>query len=181
MRATILGALLFCAVVSLNGCATGYVALNPNTYPPEGYSDRQTGEASWAISFVGNSTTSPDRTHRYALMRAAELAASGGYDWITVDSRDTRYVGQAPTAIAPPKMDGGTNGVEGIYVSSFGERPSSSSYGSAKGGSRGWCAPTSTQRPFTSLAVTAHRGKPGPDVKDVFEVKPLLAELAKIR
>ena len=62
----LLGALL------LTGCATGFTPSSGG----DGYSETQLSPTSFQVTFRGNTKTTPERAHDFALLRAAEIALS---------------------------------------------------------------------------------------------------------
>lgn len=76
------------AALALAACATAV----GTTYAPAGkggygYSDTRIEEGRYRITFAGDGATTPDAVEDYALLRAAELALAGGYDWFRVVGR----------------------------------------------------------------------------------------------
>lgn len=79
---------LLISVLALAACATAV----GTTYAPAGkggygYSDTRIEEGRYRITFAGDGATTPDAVEDYALLRAAELALAGGYDWFRVVGR----------------------------------------------------------------------------------------------
>jgi hypothetical protein len=76
------------AALTLAACATAvgtaYAPAGKNGY---GYSDTRIEEGRYRITFAGDGATAPDVVEDYALLRAAELALAGGYDWFRVVGR----------------------------------------------------------------------------------------------
>jgi hypothetical protein len=72
----------------LGACATAvgtaYAPAGKNGY---GYTDTRIEDGRYRITFAGDGATSPDAVEDYALLRAAELALAGGYDWFRVVGR----------------------------------------------------------------------------------------------
>jgi hypothetical protein len=54
-----------------------------------GYSEQQTEENRYRVSFAGNSATSRQTVEDYLLYRAAELTVQTGHDWFQVVDRNT--------------------------------------------------------------------------------------------
>ncbi len=76
-----IGAMSACA----SGVATPYGPANAKGY---GYQDSRIEDNRVRITYRGDGATSPERVEDYALLRAAELALEGGYDWFRVVRRD---------------------------------------------------------------------------------------------
>lgn len=71
----------------LLGCSTSYqeYSTSPFTFMGhQGYAEYQIDENTYSISFQGNGFTSGVRTYRYALQRAAEVAAQNGCRYFLV-------------------------------------------------------------------------------------------------
>lgn len=75
-------------ILALAACATAvgtaYAPAGKNGY---GYSDTRIEEGRYRITFAGDGATSPDTVEDFALLRAAELALAGGFDWFRVVGR----------------------------------------------------------------------------------------------
>ncbi len=72
----------------LAACATAVgTAYAPASKAGYGYSDTRIEEGRYRIAFAGDGATSPDAVEDFALLRAAELALAGGYDWFRVVGR----------------------------------------------------------------------------------------------
>lgn len=69
----------------LAGCATTY---QPNSLTG-GFQEVRLNETSYHISFIGNGYTPADRTQRFILRRAAELALENGFRWLRVSPVQT--------------------------------------------------------------------------------------------
>jgi hypothetical protein len=62
-------------VLIAGGCATGY---HPSGFGG-GFSELRLSQRAWQVNFRGNGYTSPERSHSFALRRAAELTLASGY------------------------------------------------------------------------------------------------------
>ena len=72
----LLGALL------LTGCATGFTPSSGG----DGYSETQLSPTSFQVTFRGNTKTTPERAHDFALLRAAEIALANKCPYFAVIS-----------------------------------------------------------------------------------------------
>ena len=77
-------------MVSLTACASGVAT----PYGPAGanngygYQESRIEDNRVRITYRGDGATPPEKVEDYALLRAAELAVEGGYDWFRVVRRD---------------------------------------------------------------------------------------------
>ncbi|HEY2753663.1 CC0125/CC1285 family lipoprotein [Phenylobacterium sp.] len=75
----------------LAGCVT------PTPYQPNihgqattgGYSELRLEPDRWRVNFAGNSMTSRETVEGYLLFRSAELTLQSGYDWFSINDRNT--------------------------------------------------------------------------------------------
>lgn len=75
-------------LLALAACATAVgTAYAPAGKGGYGYSDTRIEEGRYRITFAGDGATSPEAVEDFALLRAAELALAGGYDWFRVVGR----------------------------------------------------------------------------------------------
>jgi hypothetical protein len=65
-------ALCLLSAFLLTGCATEFTPSSGG----DGYSETQLSPTSFQVTFRGNTKTSPERAHDFALLRAAEIALS---------------------------------------------------------------------------------------------------------
>lgn len=72
--------ILACLAFLLVGCATDYQSSGLTG----GYSDTQLAPDVFRISFQGNGYTSPERTQDFALLRAADLTLSHGFNYFGI-------------------------------------------------------------------------------------------------
>lgn len=76
------------AFLALGACATAvgtnYQAADSKGY---GYSEQRVESDRYRVIFAGDGATSAETVEDFALLRAAELAKAGGYDWFRVTSR----------------------------------------------------------------------------------------------
>jgi hypothetical protein len=85
--ARIASRLVVALALLLAGCAgkpTPYQAAQDGF----GYSEQQTEENRYRVSFAGNSATSRQTVEDYLLYRAAELTVQTGHDWFRVVDRN---------------------------------------------------------------------------------------------
>ena len=87
----IAAALVLVGAAGLSGCVT------PTPYQPVvkgssaagGFSETRIEPDRWRVVFTGNSATRRETVETYLLYRAAELTVQNGYDWFSVDGRQT--------------------------------------------------------------------------------------------
>jgi len=78
---------IICAA-SLGACATAVgTAYGPADSKGYGYSDTRIESDRYRIVFAGDGATPPEAVEDFAMLRAADLALAGGYDWFRVVSR----------------------------------------------------------------------------------------------
>lgn len=76
------------AALSLAACATAPTLYQPAAGPQGvGYSEYRIEPGRYRITFRGGPGAPPQQVMDYALVRAADLAISGGYDWFRVADR----------------------------------------------------------------------------------------------
>lgn len=143
--------LIAALAATLTGCVT------PTAYAPAsarggvGYSESRIESDRWRISFTGGGGAPPAQVEDYALLRAADLALTDGFDWFVVDDRT---IGQSG-------YQGATLGV-GIGGASFGRH-------SAVGVSGGGGIPLGGGPQFTAqLEVRMGKG-PRPTVPGAYD------------
>jgi hypothetical protein len=95
-------------VIFASGCATSY---QPIDYSG-GYSERQTGEATFHVTFRGNAYTEMQRASDYTLPRSAEVALSHGFKFFIVvamkrELDGSKYTAPVPTNAAAPSITSG--------------------------------------------------------------------------
>lgn len=80
--------LIAAAALSLAACATTPTLYQPAAGPQGvGYSEYRIEPGRYRITFRGGPGAPPQQVSDYALMRAADLAIAGGYDWFRVADR----------------------------------------------------------------------------------------------
>lgn len=78
------------AALSLAACATTPTLYQPAAGPEAvGYSEYRIEPTRYRITFRGGPGAPPQQVMDYALVRAADLAIAGGYDWFRVADRFT--------------------------------------------------------------------------------------------
>lgn len=98
MKHLILSAL---AALSLAACATA-----PTTFQPAGphggvgFSEMRIEPGRYRVTFQGGAGAPPSQVQDYALLRAADLAVSQGYDWFRVTERVTRQNGYSGSSLS---------------------------------------------------------------------------------
>ncbi|MDZ7628151.1 MAG: hypothetical protein U5J99_07045 [Parvularculaceae bacterium] len=76
------------AFLALAACATAIgTAYAPAGKDGYGYSETRIEDGRYRIVFAGDGATPPNVVEDYALLRAADLALAGGYDWFRVVGR----------------------------------------------------------------------------------------------
>jgi hypothetical protein len=98
--AAIAAVLALAAGLSACATATPYQPNMPGAAVSGGYSDYRLDQNKFRVTFAGNTLTSRETVERYLLYRAAELTVAQGYDWFSVDARDTDKTTR--TYIDPP-------------------------------------------------------------------------------
>jgi len=80
--------IIIAAVMALAACATAIgTAYGPADSKGFGYEETRIETNRYRISFAGDGATPLTVVEDYALLRAAELALEGGYDWFRVIGR----------------------------------------------------------------------------------------------
>lgn len=78
------------AALSLAACATAPTLYQPAAGPQAvGYSEYRIEPGRYRVTFRGGPGAPPQQVMDYALVRAADLAITGGYDWFRVADRFT--------------------------------------------------------------------------------------------
>jgi hypothetical protein len=87
-----------------------------------GYSEQQTEENRYRVSFAGNSATSRPTVEDYLLYRAAELTVQTGHDWFQVVDRNTvqEYSGYGGSPAVGLGVGGGSDVGVGLSFPMFG-------------------------------------------------------------
>ena len=98
------------SLVFLAGCATAV----GTTYAPAGkggygYTDTRIEDDRYRITFAGDGATTPEAVEDFALLRAAELALAGGYDWFRVVGRSIDEQEKGGVGIGAGLGGGGRN------------------------------------------------------------------------
>jgi len=99
-----------CLALALSACATAvgtsYAPAGKNGY---GYSETRIEEGRYRISFAGDGATPVETVEDYALLRAADLALEGGYDWFRVIGRSVEEDEKGGVGIGAGLGGGGRN------------------------------------------------------------------------
>lgn len=115
-----------------------------------GYADTRIESDRYRISFAGDGATSREQVEDYALLRAADLAIAGGFDWFRVISRDVVEEKRGGVGIGAGLGGGGRNVGVGV------------------GGDLG----TIGAKPFYTARIEVLFGKgPKPDGPDYYDAK----------
>ena len=89
------------AALSLSACATEPTRFAPAAGPRAvGFSEMRVEPGRYRVSFNGGPGAPPAQVEDYALLRAANLAISDGYDWFRVTERVTRQTGYAGSSLS---------------------------------------------------------------------------------
>jgi hypothetical protein len=97
---------MFLLVACATAVGTQYAPAGKGGY---GYSDTRIEEGRYRITFAGDGATSPDAVEDFALLRAAELALAGGYDWFRVVGRSVDEQEKGGVGIGAGVGGGGRN------------------------------------------------------------------------
>lgn len=106
MRAALAVASMFFLAACATAVGTTYAPADKAGY---GYSDTRIEEGRYRITFAGDGATSPDQVEDFALLRAAELALAGGYDWFRVVGRSIDEQEKGGVGIGAGLGGGGRN------------------------------------------------------------------------
>jgi hypothetical protein len=87
MRSNRLAALV--VVLALVGCTTTGLYHPATSARGSGYSEQRLETNRWRVSFTGGPSTPAGVVQDFALLRAAELTLSMGYEWFIVAGRQT--------------------------------------------------------------------------------------------
>jgi len=98
--------LLSLAALTLSACATPTVYGPAATPSAVGYSETPIEQNRWRVTFHGGSGADAQRVGDLALLRAADLTLSKGYDWFQVTDRYT----SAPSGGGGPYVSLGGGG-----------------------------------------------------------------------
>ncbi len=84
MKKTIAAALALALAACATAVGTAYAPAGKSGY---GYSETRIEEGRYRVTFAGDGATPANVVEDYALLRAADLALEGGYDWFRVVGR----------------------------------------------------------------------------------------------
>lgn len=118
--------LVAASALGLAACAT---AVGTNYGPADskgyGFQDTRIEADRYRISFAGDGATPQDVVEDYALLRAADIALSNGYDWFRVISRDVSRENKGGVGIGAGVGGGGRNVGVGVGgdLGTIGARP----------------------------------------------------------
>ena len=122
MRLFMMTAALLGLAACVTAVGTAYAPADSRGY---GYADTRIEADRYRISFSGDGATPQDVVEDYALLRAADLAIAGGYDWFRVVSRDVAREDKGGVGVGAGLGGGGRNvgvGVSGD-LGRIGARP----------------------------------------------------------
>ncbi len=105
MRVALLGLLCLSAACA-TAVGTTYAPAGKNGY---GYSETRIEEGRYRIAFAGDGATPAEAVEDYALLRAADLALAGGYDWFRVVGRSVEEDEKGGVGIGAGLGGGGRN------------------------------------------------------------------------
>jgi hypothetical protein len=77
---------IFLTALLMLGCATSY---QKEGLLSGGYSDVQLDESTYRVTFTGNGYSTKEDVENMLLYRAAEITDANGFDWFTVNERDS--------------------------------------------------------------------------------------------
>lgn len=98
------------AALALAACATAVgTDYGPAGAKGYGYSDTRIEADRYRIVFAGDGATARETVEDYALLRAADLALAGGFDWFRVVSRDVSEEKRGGVGIGAGVGGGGRN------------------------------------------------------------------------
>lgn len=147
MRSFIAAALVLCLAACATAVGTAYAPADSKGY---GYSDTRIEADRYRITFSGDGATPQDVVEDYALLRAADIALSNGYDWFRVVSRDVSRENKGGVGIGAGVGGGGRNVGVGV------------------GGDLG----TIGAKPFYTIRLEVLFGKgPKPDGADYYDAR----------
>jgi hypothetical protein len=153
------------ALLALAACATAvgtsYQAADAKGY---GYSDQRIEADRYRVTFAGDGATPAEAVEDFALLRAAELARAGGYDWFRVISR-----------VVDAEDKGGVGIGAGVGTGSYGR---SSGVSVGVGGNVG---AVGAKRFYTArLEVLMGKGST-PEGPDYYDAASLISSVEKTR
>ena len=95
--------------LTLGGCASAPTVFQPAAGPKGvGFSDYPIEQGRYRITYRGGPGAPAQQVSDYALLRAAELALAGGYDWFRVVERSMHRAGSG----GGPRLSVGTGGAD---------------------------------------------------------------------
>lgn len=92
------------ALLSACATATPYQPVAKSNATSGGYTESKLAPDRFRVTFSGNSLTGRETVERYLLYRAAELTVAEGYDWFSLDDRQTDRT--ARTYVEPDPFGG---------------------------------------------------------------------------
>ena len=105
------------AALALGACATAPTVYQPAAGPNAvGFSEYRIEPGRYRITFRGGPGAPAEQVSDYALLRAADLALAGGYEWFRVSDRFIRQAGPD----SGPRMSLGVGGADFGHRSSVG-------------------------------------------------------------
>jgi hypothetical protein len=106
------------AALSVAACATAPTRYQPVGPGGVGYSELRIEPDRYRVTFQGGPGAPPQQVQDFALLRAADLALAGGYDWFRVVDRTTRATGYsgASLSVGVGGMSFGRHGAAGVGV-----------------------------------------------------------------
>jgi hypothetical protein len=139
------------ALLTLNGCATRYHSIGFNG----GYSEINTSQDSFVVTFKGNRYTSSEKVLQYALTRASELTVARGFKYFSVISSVDQTQGY-DYSHTTSNMNGSMNCYDSSYFNH--SHLSGSTFSSTEKGS--------ISKPGLRLSVKCYRDEPDIDFID---------------
>lgn len=106
MKAFVAAGLALTIAACATAVGTGYAPADKAGY---GYSETRIEEGRYRITFAGDGATPPGVVEDYALLRAADLAIDGGYEWFRVVGRSVDEQEKGGVGIGAGLGGGGRN------------------------------------------------------------------------
>ena len=106
MKKTIAAALALALAACATAVGTAYAPAGKSGY---GYSQTRIEEGRYRVTFAGDGATPVNVVEDFALLRAADLALEGGYDWFRVVGRSVEEDEKGGVGIGAGLGGGGRN------------------------------------------------------------------------
>lgn len=106
MKSAFVATMMLLLAACATAVGTGFAPAGKNGY---GYSETRIEEGRYRITFAGDGATPVETVEDYALLRAADLALEGGYDWFRVIGRGVEEDEKGGVGIGAGLGGGGRN------------------------------------------------------------------------